>query len=62
MSGCYYGPLETWKVVYIPTNSITMARGVALVEADCHQQAMRTFMEQYRGQFTAIETCKKLLG
>lgn len=62
MSGCYYGPLETWKVVYIPKVMNGGMRGVALVEADCHQMAMRTFMEQYAGQYTTIETCKKLLG
>jgi hypothetical protein len=62
MSGCYYGPLETWKVVYIPKVMNGGARGVALVEADCHQQAMRTFMTEYAGQYTTIETCKKLLG
>ena len=44
---CYYGPWETWKIVYIPPNSTGGIRGVALVEADCKQQAMYTFMKQY---------------
>ena len=59
----YYGPLETWKVVYypkpIPANG---SMGVALVEADCHQMAMQTFMNQYAGEYTTIDSCKKLLG
>lgn len=61
-TGCYYGPLETWKVVYIPQEMNGGTRGVALVEADCHQMAMYTFRQQYAGQFSAIETCQKLLG
>lgn len=62
MSGCYYGPLETWKVVYVPRELDGGRRGVALVEADCRQQAMSTFMREYAGQYFTIETCKKLLG
>lgn len=58
--GAYYGPLETWKVVYIPVNSTGGVRGVALVEADCHQQAMVAFREQYQGQYITIDECKKL--
>jgi hypothetical protein len=61
-TGCYYGPLETWKVVYIPKGSTGGQRGVALVEADCKQQAMRSFMLEYAGQYTNIDSCKKLLG
>ena len=56
----YYGPLETWKVVYFPKNATGGVRGVALVEADCRQQAMYTFSQQYRGQYTTIEKCEKL--
>jgi hypothetical protein len=58
----YYGPLETWKIVYCPTTLNGGVRGVALVEADCHQQAMRTFAQQYAGQYSTIEKCEKLLG
>lgn len=60
----YYGPLETWKIVYILPVSQQGGgrRGVALVEADCHQMAMHTFMEQYAGQYYTVETCTKLLG
>lgn len=58
----YYGPLETWKIVYYPKEFNAGLRGVALVEADSHQMAMQTFMEQYAGQYTAVDTCKKLVG
>lgn len=58
----YYGPLETWKVVYVPKTMNGGMRGVALVEADCKQQAMRTFMQQYAGQYHTVESCNKLLG
>ena len=62
MSGCYYGPLETWKIVYIPVELNNGMRGVALVEADCHQMAMYTFQQQYAGQYWTIDSCRKLLG
>ena len=62
MSFAYYGPLETWKVVYYPVNRGAGEVGVALVEADCHQQAMYTFSRQYAGQYITIISCKKLLG
>lgn len=58
----YYGPLETWKVVYVPKVMNGGVRGVALVEADCRQMAMRTFMQQYAGQYHTVESCNKLLG
>ena len=58
----YYGPKETWKIVYIPKVQNNGMRGVALIEADCRQQAMYTFSQQYAGQYTVIEDCKKLLG
>lgn len=59
----YYGPLETWKVVYYLPYSQWHAgndKGVAFVEADCRQDAMGTFMEQYSGQYTTIHSCEKL--
>ena len=59
---CYYGPLETWKVVYYPINRGAGQMGVALVEADSHQMAMQTFNQQYAGQYSTIQSCKKLLG
>jgi hypothetical protein len=37
-------------------------RGVALVEAATHAQAMYAFQQQYAGQYFTIESCKKLLG
>ena len=58
----YYGPLETWKIVYSPVQLNGGMRGVAFVEADCHQMAMHTFMEQYEGQYSVINSCEKLLG
>lgn len=60
-TGCYYGPLETWKIVYLPRNNNGGMRGVALVEADCKQMAMYTFSQQYAGQYFTIEKCEKLL-
>ncbi len=57
----YYGPLETWKIVYVPKVMNGGVRGVAFVEADCKQMAMRTFMQQYAGQYFTIERCEKLL-
>ena len=62
MSFAYYGPLVTWKVLYYPINRGAGEVGVALVEADCHQQAMYMFSRQYAGQYTTIISCKKLLG
>lgn len=58
----FYGPTETWKVVYYPKDSSKIGMGVALVEADCHQAAMQAFREQYAGEYFTIESCKKLLG
>ena len=58
----YYGPLETWKIVYVPTTMNGGMRGVALVEADSHQMAMYTFRQQYSGQYHTVESCKKLLS
>jgi hypothetical protein len=57
----YYGPLETWKVVYYPNDMTGGKMGVALVEADCRQQAMYTFQQQYAGQYRTVSTCEKLL-
>jgi hypothetical protein len=54
--------METWKIVYYPKELNGGMMGVALVEADCHQQAMRTFSQQYAGQYSTIQSCKKLLG
>ncbi len=61
-TGCYYGPLETWKIVYVPKVMNGGMVGVALVEADCRQQAMYTFAQQYAGQYATVSECKKLLG
>ena len=60
MSG--YGKKETWKVVYVPQVMNGGMRGVALVEAETHAQAMFAFRQQYSGQFATVESCKKLLG
>lgn len=57
----YYGPLETWKIVYNPVVKNGGMMGVALVEADCHQQAMYAFSQQYSGQYTTVASCTKLL-
>ena len=58
----YYGPLETWKIVYNPKTLNAGMMGVAFVEADCRQGAMYTFMEQYAGQYSTIDKCEKLIG
>ena len=60
---CYYGPLETWKIVYLPPVEKMSGgyRGVAFVEADCRQMAMQAFREQYAGQYTTVESCEKLI-
>jgi hypothetical protein len=58
----YYGKDETWKIVYFPKVLDAGMRGVALVEADCRQQAMYTFQQQYAGQYHTVESCTKLLG
>ena len=62
MSMCYYGPLETWKVVYYPNETAQIGMGVALVEADSQVSAMQAFREQYAGQFHTIKSCTKLCG
>lgn len=59
---CYYGPLETWKVVYYPADTSKINMGVALVEADSQHSAMQAFREQYSGEYRTIQSCKKLLG
>ncbi len=56
----YYGPLETWKIVYVPKVMNGGIRGIAFVEADCKQWAIHTFMQQYAGQYSTIERCEKL--
>ena len=61
MSFAYYGPLETWKVVYYPKDSNIITMGVAFVEADCHQTAMQAFREQYAGLYRTIYKREKLM-
>lgn len=56
----YYGPLETWKIVYVPKVMNGGMRGVAFVEADSKQWAIHTFMQQYTGQYFTIERCEKV--
>ena len=55
-----YGPTKTWKIVYNPKVLNGGQMGVAFVEADCRQQAIHNFQEQYRGQYTTIAKCEKL--
>ena len=47
-----FGKKETWKIVYhlLPEQQNNGAMGVAFVEAEDRQQAMYTFMQQYKGQ------------
>ena len=57
----WYGKKETWKIVYYPVNSIGGARGVALVEAENRPMAMFAFQDQYKGQYTTVKSCEKLI-
>lgn len=59
----FYGKKETWKIVYIlpPHLQNNGARGVALIEASDHHDAMSQFQQQYKGQFFTVEKCEKLL-
>ena len=59
-----YGQNETWKVTYFlpPAKQNNGVMGVALVEADTRQQAMYNFMTQYKGQFSTVSKCEKLLS
>lgn len=59
-----YGMKETWKIVYLPPveQMNNGYRGVALVEAESESHAISMFQQQYRGQYTTIESCTKLLG
>lgn len=58
----FYGPTETWKIVYYPVNLEGGKRGVALVEAHDQQHALFIFGQEYAGQYHTVESCKKLLG
>jgi hypothetical protein len=58
----FYGPTETWKIVYYPKDSSSLTLGTALVEADCEQSAYQAFREQYAGQYFTIKSVKRLLG
>jgi hypothetical protein len=60
MSYGYYGPMETWKIVYFPKVMNGGMRGVAFVEAGDRGHAMQTFREQYSGQYSTIDSCEKL--
>lgn len=59
-----YGMKETWKIVYLPPveQMNNGYRGVALIEAESEHRAMSLFQQQYRGQYTTIESCSRLLG
>jgi thiamine monophosphate synthase len=53
---------ETWKIVYVPKVMNAGVRGVALVEAATHHDAMVSFRQQYSEEFSVIESCEKLFG
>ena len=57
-----YGPMQTWKIVYTPKILDNGRRGVALVEADCRSEAMFMFQKEYRGEYSFIDSCRKLNG
>ena len=54
--------LETWKVVYYPKVFNAGTVGVALVEAATKHDALYTFKKLYAGEYTTVESCRKLLG
>jgi hypothetical protein len=56
----FYGPTETWKIVYYPKELNGGRRGVALVEAPDKHAAMYNFSQEYAGEYSAIDTCTKL--
>ena len=56
MSTSFYGKWETWKVVYMPRNSIGGTRGVAFVEAGDRAHAMYTFRQQHEGEYHTVES------
>lgn len=57
----YYGPKETWKIVYSPKILNGGMRGVALIEAPDRSTAMFTFQQQYQGQYHVVNSCEKLI-
>ncbi len=57
----FYGPTETWKVVYFPIDKTGGQMGVALVEACSEHHAMINFRQQYAGQYTTVKKCEKLI-
>lgn len=56
----FYGKWETWKIVYLPVNSMGGTRGVAFVEAGDHAHALYTFRQQYAGEYVTVITCEKV--
>ena len=54
--------MDTWKIVYFPKMLNGGMRGVALIEAASHSEAMYAFQQQYAGQFHTVESCTRLLG
>ena len=55
-----YGKNETWKITYVPKNSMAGRMGVALIEAQTRSDATYFFRQQYAGEFSTISTCEKL--
>ena len=57
-----FGKMVTWKIVYHlpPEKQNNGMMGVAFVEAVDRQQAMYTFMQQYKGQYSTVDSCTKL--
>ncbi len=55
-----YGPTSTWKVVYYPKVLNGGIRGVAFVEASDRHDAMYTFSQLYKGQYSTVISCEKL--
>ena len=55
-----FGLLSSMKKLYVEKVMNGGMKGVAFVEADTEQWAIKTFMEQYAGQYFTIETVTKI--
>ncbi len=58
----FYGKWDTYKIVYYPKVLNGGMMGVAFVEAGDRGHAMYTFQQQYKGQYTTVQSCEKLTG
>ena len=50
-----------WKVIYYPKVLNAGMMGVAIIEAATKHDAMYTFGQQYKGQYSTVKSCEKLI-